>query len=89
MASVQSLPEKQGALGRLTIRFRGLFLRSEQLRGLILLSPTLTIMLLLLAVPLGIVIAYSFWTKTVDGYEPLLTTANYENFIVHPVSTAA
>ena len=84
MASVQSLSEKQGALGRLIIRFGGLFLRSEQLRGLILLSPTLAIMLMLLAVPLGIVIAYSFWTKTSDGYEALLTTANYENFIVHP-----
>ena len=84
MANVQALPEGRGPLGRLTIRFGGLFLRNEQLRGFVLLSPTLAIMLLLLAVPLGIVIAYSFWTKTSDGYEALLTTANYENFVVHP-----
>ena len=81
---MQTLPERRGALGRLTIRIGGFFLRSEQLRGFTLLSPTLAIMLLLLAVPLGIVVAYSFWTKTSDGYEPLLTTANYENFFVHP-----
>ena len=84
MANVQALPEGRGLFGRLTIRFGGLFLRNEQLRGFVLLSPTLAIMLLLLAVPLGIVIAYSFWTKTSDGYEALLTTANYENFVVHP-----
>ena len=81
---MQSPTEKQGALGRLTIRIGGLFLRREQLRGFVLLSPTLAILLLLLAVPLGIVIAYSFWTKTGDGYEALLTTANYEKFFFHP-----
>ena len=80
MSSVQTLPGRRGALDRLTARIGGLFLRSEQLRGFVLLSPTLAILLLLLAVPLGIVIAYSFWTKTGDGYEALLTTANYENF---------
>ena len=84
MASVQILRERRGALDRLTTRIGGLYLRSEQLRGFVLLSPTLAIMLLLLAVPLGIVIAYSFWTKTSDGYEALLTTANYENSVVHP-----
>lgn len=84
MTSVQTLPEGRGALDRLTARIGGLFQRSEQLRGFVLLSPTLAILLLLLAVPLGIVIAYSFWTKTGGSYEPLLTTANYENFIVHP-----
>ena len=81
---MQILRKRRGALDRLKTRIGGLYLRSEQLRGFVLLSPTLAILLLLLAVPLGIVIAYSFWTKTGGSYEPLLTTANYENFLVHP-----
>ena len=76
--------EKTGMAARLATGIRGLLLRSEQLRGFLLLSPTLAIMLLLLAVPLGIVIAYSFWTKTSGGYEPILTTDNYKNFFIHP-----
>ena len=84
MTSVQTLRDGRGALDRLATQIGGHFLRSEQLRGFVLLSPTLAIMLLLLAVPLGIVIAYSFWTKTGGGYEALLTTDNYENFFVHP-----
>ena len=84
LASEQTLLERRRAVDRLATWIGGLFLRSEQLRGFVLMSPTLAIMTLLLAVPLGIVIAYSFWTKTGDRYEPLLTTANYENFFVHP-----
>lgn len=84
MADAQALPEGRGPLGRLTIRVGGLFLRSEQLRGFVLLSPTLAILLLLLAVPLGLVIAYSFWTKTGGEYVPILTADNYESFLVHP-----
>ena len=84
LASERTLLEWRGAVDRLATWIGGLFLRSEQLRGFVLMSPTLAIMILLLAVPLGIVIAYSFWTKTSDGYEPLLTTVNYENFFVHP-----
>ena len=84
MTSVHILRERRGVVVRLAAGARGLLLRSEQLRGFVLLSPTLAIMLLLLAVPLGIVIAYSFWTKTGGGYEAVVTTDNYRNFFVHP-----
>ena len=84
LASVQTLRERRGALDRLRTRIGELYLRSEQLRGFVLLSPALAITLLLLAVPLGIVIAYRFWTKTSERYEAFLMTANFENLVVHP-----
>ena len=44
-------------------RMRAIFLRYEPLRGYSLLSPTLGVMLLALALPVGMLGAYSFWTQ--------------------------
>ena len=71
-------------LKHLLFNIRSLYLSSEQLRGFTLLSPTLAIMVLFLALPLGIILIYSFWTKGVDGLEPSFVFASYENFFNHP-----
>ena len=62
-----------------------LFLRSEQLRGYSLLSPTLVVMLLFLAVPLAIMFTLSFWTQTYVTYDKSFTIANYFAFFERPI----
>ena len=61
-------------------RMRAIFLRYEPLRGFSLLSPTLGIMLLALALPVGLLGAYSFWTQNYLDIDHTLTTANYVKF---------
>ncbi len=61
-------------------RMRAIFLRYEPLRGYSLLSPTLGIMLLALALPVGLLGAYSFWTQNYLDIDHTLTLANYLKF---------
>jgi spermidine/putrescine transport system permease protein len=61
-------------------RMRAIFLRYEPLRGFSLLSPTLGIMLLALALPVGLLGAYSFWTQNYLDIDHTLTIANYLKF---------
>ena len=61
----------------LIARIRGLFIRSEPLRGYALLTPTLLVMVLALAVPLAILVAYSFWTQNYLTIDKTLTINNY------------
>ena len=51
--------------------------RSESAQGLFLVSPTLGFALLLLAVPLIMVVALSFWTQDYLTLDRTFTTANY------------
>jgi len=67
------------------LNIRSLYLSSEQLRGFTLLSPTLAIMVLFLALPLGIILIYSLWTKGGGGLEPSFVFASYENFFNHKI----
>lgn len=53
------------------------WLRSDAGRGLVLISPTAIYTMLLLAVPLGAIIVYSFLT---DGYLEIISTPTLENF---------
>ena len=53
------------------------WLRSESAQGLFLISPTLGFALLLLAVPLIMVVALSFWTQDYLTLDRTFTTANY------------
>ena len=55
-------------------------LRSEALRGYSLLSPTLGIMVLALALPVGMLITISFWTQHYFEFDRTLTFLNYEEF---------
>jgi spermidine/putrescine transport system permease protein len=58
-------------------RVRSLLLRHEALRGYLLFSPTLLVMLGLLIVPLGGLAALSFWTQVGFKLDTGFTLANY------------
>ncbi len=58
-------------------RIRALFLRSEALRGYLLLSPTLLVMFLMLVVPIGGMIAFSFFTQVYFSIDTTPTLDNY------------
>jgi spermidine/putrescine transport system permease protein len=58
-------------------RVRGLFLRSEPLRGYLLLSPTLIVMFAMLIVPIGAVVAFSFFTQVYFEIDTTPTLNNY------------
>ena len=52
--------------------------RAERARPWVLLAPSLTVVTLLLVIPTGFVVAYSFWQRTTTGLEvPALNLANW------------
>jgi len=55
-------------------------MRSESLRGYTLLSPTLLLMILVLALPIGLLVTFSFWSQTYLDFDRTFTTANYLKF---------
>jgi spermidine/putrescine transport system permease protein len=55
-------------------------MRSEGLRGYNLLSPTLLFMLLFLALPIALLVTFSFWTQNYLDIDRTLTLANYFKF---------
>ena len=59
--------------------------RSESAQGLLLISPTLCFALLLLAVPLVMVAALSFWTQDYLTLDRTFTTANYVTAWTEPM----
>jgi spermidine/putrescine transport system permease protein len=71
-------------LGRLG-RLRALFLRSEPLRGYTLLSPTLMLMILALAMPIVVLVTLSFWTQTYLDFDRTFSLANYLKFFEKPI----
>ncbi len=82
MTSVTQAELTQGGIWNWLVR---LFLRSEQLRGYSLLSPTLVVMLLFLALPLGIMFTLSFWTQTYVTYDKSFVIGNYFAFFERPI----
>ncbi len=59
---------------------RALFLKHEWLRGYTLLSPTLVVMICLLALPVFTLVNYSFWSQTYVHIDDTFTLKNYETF---------
>ena len=59
--------------------------RSESAQGLFLISPTLGFAMLLLAVPLIMVVALSFWTQDYLTLDRSFTTANYQTAWTEPM----
>lgn len=59
---------------------RTYLLRNEWLRGYLLISPTLSVMVLLLAVPIMTLVTYSFWTQTYVHFDYTFTLKNYHTF---------
>ena len=69
-------------------RLRSAFMRSEGLRGYSLLSPTLIVMVVTMCVPIGLCIAYSFWTQDYLTIDRTFTLANYQEAASHPLYRA-
>ncbi len=61
-------------------RLRALALRSEPVRGYSLLSPTLVVMIFALALPIGGLVVFSFWTQIYLDYDKTFTLNNYLMF---------
>jgi spermidine/putrescine transport system permease protein len=66
-------------------RITGLFMRSEALRGYGLISPTLIVMVVTMGMPIGLCIAYSFWTQDYLTIDRTFTLANYQEAVTHPL----
>ncbi len=63
----------------------GSFLSTEDKRGLILVSPPFIYALLLLAVPIGAVILFSFWTQDFITIDTTFTMNNYREIWSEPI----
>ena len=65
--------------------YRRTMMRSEGLRGYTLLSPTLLLLILVLGLPIGLLVTYSFWTQTYLDFDRTFTLANYIKFFERPI----
>ena len=61
------------------------FTHSEAARGLALSGPATTYVGLLVVVPLGILVAYSFWTQSYVSVDKTFTWANYQEALTDPL----
>lgn len=59
---------------------RALFMRSENVRGFSLLSPTLTLLILAMLMPIVVLVGLSFWKQTGMVAEPIISLDNYVLF---------
>ncbi|MBE9552621.1 MAG: ABC transporter permease [Proteobacteria bacterium] len=76
MSEAQTAPPA-GMIGRLHTAAKGALFRHAGLRGYILLSPTLLVLLGAMCLPVGILAIYSFWTQTGVEIDHTLTLTNY------------
>ncbi|MCD2181653.1 ABC transporter permease [Rhizobium sp. GN54] len=60
-------------------------MRSEEARGLAMISPTLLYALALLLVPVTLVVAYSFWTQNYLEIDRSFTLENYRQALTEPI----
>ncbi len=63
-----------------TSRARALFIKHDWLRGYALLSPTLLVMTAAIALPIIMLVIYSFWTQDYVTLDKTFTLANYRTF---------
>lgn len=66
-----------GPVGRFGAAIRGALFRYAGLRGYLLLSPTLLVLVGAMCLPVGILLVYSFWTQQYIEIDHTLTLANY------------
>ena len=64
---------------------RGPFLRTEQARGLALISPTFLYAFVLLLLPILVVLAHSFWTQDYLTIDRTFTLENYRRALTEPI----
>jgi spermidine/putrescine transport system permease protein len=70
---------------RTTRNRSGPLLQSEQAQGVALISPTFFYVLVLLAVPILVVIAHSFWTQNYLTIDRTFTLENYRVTLTEPI----
>jgi len=80
MVTVPDVP-----LGRPRKGFAAWFRRSEAAQGLALMSPTLLVLLIGIAVPLVILITMGFWTREGFGFDTTPTLDNYARIGAEPI----
>ena len=71
--------------GAAALGLRARFWRSEELRGLTLISPTFLYALLLLLTPILVIIAFSFWTQSYLDIDHTPTLKNYHEAWTDPL----
>ncbi|MCP4379357.1 MAG: ABC transporter permease, partial [bacterium] len=64
----------------LIARFRRALMRSEALSGYTMLSPTLLLLILLMALPIVLLVMFSFWTQNYQDIDKTFTLANHLKF---------
>lgn len=77
MTSEAQTAPPAGTIGRLRTAVKGAIFRNAGLRGYILLSPTLLVLLGAMCLPVGILAIYSLWTQSGVEIDHTLTLANY------------
>jgi len=77
MTSEAQTAPPAGTIGRLRTAVKGAIFRNAGLRGYILLSPTLRVLLGAMCLPVGILAVYSLWTQSGVEIDHTLTLANY------------
>lgn len=70
---------------RTSKRITGLFHRSATLRGYLMLSPALAIMVIGVLLPFLILVMMSFWTREGFGFDTTLTFSNYARAASEPI----
>jgi spermidine/putrescine transport system permease protein len=61
-------------------RFRRALMRSEALSGYTMLSPTLLLLILVMALPIVLLVMFSFWTQNYTDIDTTFTLANHLKF---------
>lgn len=74
-----------GAADTLPPARQGRWVRSEEARGLAMISPTFLYALALLLLPVLTVLAYSFWTQDYLDIERTFTLENYRQALTEPI----
>ena len=60
--------------------FRRTLMRSETVSGYTMLSPTLLLLILIMALPIVLLVVFSFWTQNYVDIDKTFTLANYSKF---------
>ena len=68
--------------------FHRMFLKYEFVRGYSLLSPTLGLLLVALALPIGLLVTFSFWSQDYLDFDRTFTLANYAVFFEKRIYSA-
>ena len=77
MTSEAQAAQPTGLIGQCRTAVKGALFRYASLRGYILLSPTLLVLVGAMCLPVGILLVYSFWTQNYIEIDHTLTLKNY------------